>query len=60
MTIKKEWVRRGRDDGKETSISADDVKRKLDGYYLDIELAMSQAFKEWPLTTGYADYYPAS
>lgn len=52
------WIRRGRDDGKETLIAITELRWKLDGYYTDIDLALDHASHDNPLTTGYADYYP--
>jgi len=52
------WIRRDRQDGKETQIAITEVACKVEGYYIDTKLALSHACKENPLTTGFADYYP--
>lgn len=54
------WIRRDRETGEETEVTAGYVQIKLVTYYIDVELAMTKASKDNCLTTGFADYYPKS
>lgn len=52
------WVRRDRDTGDLMEVTEADVRKKISDTYRDINLAISNASKSAPLTTGFADYYP--
>lgn len=57
---KRIYLRRSRQDGKTETISLPELKKKLKGYYLNVDLTIKAMQTEWKnqfiATTGYFDY----
>ena len=54
----RQWIRRDRETGKTQVVTEEYVAQKIEGYYIEIDVALNAACEKNPVTTGFADYYP--